>query len=282
MTIMNTPIHSPIHLIDALDEAHCGGKAIQLGAAIRAGLPVPPGFVLTAPLVDAIAAQDSVAINLAVQAFAQLEAPVAVRSSAVGEDSSQASFAGQHLTCLNIRSSTSLIEAVQQVWQSGRSASAQTYRQRLGITQIPEVAVVVQQFIPATQAGVMFTRNPINGADERLIEASWGLGEAIVSGMVTPDHYRLTRQGQVLERHPGMKDIAVYPMAEGQTQQVEVEPHLVRLLCLEDWQLEQLNHLATQCEQHFQQPLDMEWCFEGDRLYLLQCRAITRISTPLV
>ncbi|HEY9663013.1 MAG TPA: PEP/pyruvate-binding domain-containing protein [Allocoleopsis sp.] len=279
---MNTPIHSPIHLIDAFDEASCGGKAIQLGAAIRAGLPVPPGFVLTAPLVDAIAAQDPGAINLAVQAFTQLESAVAVRSSAVGEDSSQASFAGQHLTCLNICSSTSLIEAVQQVWQSGRSVSAQTYRQRLGITQIPEVAVVVQQFIPATQAGVMFTRNPINGEDERLIEASWGLGEAIVSGMVTPDHYRLTRQGQVLERHPGMKDIAVYPIAEGQTQQVEVEPHRIHLLCLEDWQLEQLNHLATQCEQYFQQPLDMEWCFEGDRLYLLQCRAITRISTSLV
>ena len=273
-----TSIDLPINLIEAVDEATCGGKAVQLGAAIRAGLPVPPGFVLTAPLVNAIATEDAAATDLAVQAFTQLEGAVAVRSSAVGEDSSQASFAGQHLTCLNIRSQAGLVEAVKQVWQSGQSAAAKGYRQRLGITQAPEVAVVVQKFIPARQSGVLFTRNPINGKDERVIEASWGLGEAIVSGLVTPDRYRLQRQGQVLEQIPGVKDIAVQPIAEGQTQEVPVEPHQVRALCLEEWHLEQLNNLATQCEQHFQPPLDIEWCFEGPTLYLLQCRAVTRIS----
>jgi pyruvate,water dikinase len=273
-----TSIDLPINLIEAVDEATCGGKAVQLGAAIRAGLPVPPGFVLTAPLVNAIATEDAAATDLAVQAFAQLEGAVAVRSSAVGEDSSQASFAGQHLTCLNIRSQAGLVEAVKQVWQSGQSAAAKGYRQRLGITQAPEVAVVVQKFISARQSGVLFTRNPINGKDERVIEASWGLGEAIVSGLVTPDRYRLQRQGQVLEQIPGVKDIAVQPIAEGQTQEVPVEPHQVRALCLEEWHLEQLNNLATQCEQHFQPPLDIEWCFEGSTLYLLQCRAVTRIS----
>lgn len=276
-----TSLNLPIHLSEAFDEAICGGKAVQLGAAIRAGLPVPTGFVLPAPLVNAIATQDAAAIEVAVQAFAQLEGAVAVRSSAVGEDSSQASFAGQHLTCLNICSPTSMIEAVQKVWQSGQSAAAQSYRQRLGITQAPEVAVVVQQFIPAMQSGVLFTRNPINGKDERVIEASWGLGEAIVSGLVTPDCYRLDRQGQVLEQTPGIKDIAVMPIAEGQTQEVEVEPHRVKALCLEAWHLEQLNRLTTQCEQYFEQALDMEWCFEGSKLYLLQCRAITRIAPPV-
>ncbi|MBD1912944.1 MULTISPECIES: PEP/pyruvate-binding domain-containing protein [unclassified Leptolyngbya] len=280
MTLLNVPLYAPINLIDAVDETACGGKAVQLGAAIRAGLPVPPGFALTAGLVDAIAAQDPVAIDLALQAFAQLKGPVAVRSSAVGEDSSEASFAGQHLTCLNICSPDSMVKAVQQVWQSGQSAAAQSYRQRLGITQAPQVAVVVQRFIPALQSGVLFTRNPITGQDERVIEASWGLGEAIVSGLVTPDHYRLTRQGLVLEQTPGMKDIAVMPSTEGHTQEVEVEPHRIRALCLEAWHLEQLNLLATQCEQYFQQALDMEWCFEGSTLYLLQCRAITRIASP--
>jgi pyruvate,water dikinase len=282
MTPINLPMHFPLNLIEALHEAVCGGKAVQLGAAIRAGLPVPPGFVLTAPLVNAIAAQETEAIDRAVRAFTQLQGAVAVRSSAVGEDSSQASFAGQHLTCLNICSPSGMIEAVQQVWQSGHSAAAQSYRQRLGITQVPKVAVVVQRFIPAMQSGVLFTRNPISGKDERVIEASWGLGEAIVSGFVTPDCYRLQRQGQVIEQTPGVKDIAIVPIAEGQTQQVAVEPHRVKALCLEDWHLEQLNRLATQCEQHFQQPLDLEWCFEGSTLYLLQCRAITRIAPHLV
>ncbi|MBD2093745.1 hypothetical protein H6F90_01065 [Trichocoleus sp. FACHB-591] len=276
-----TPMNSPINLVEALDEATCGGKAVQLGAAIRASLPVPPGFVLPASLVNAIAAQDSTAIDLALQAFAQLESAVAVRSSAVGEDSSQASFAGQHLTCLNIRSQTGLVEAVKQVWRSGQSAAAQAYRQRLGITQAPEVAVVVQQFIPAVQSGVLFTRNPMNGNDERVIEASWGLGEAIVSGLVTPDRYRLDRQGQVLEQTAGMKDIAIQPSAEGQTHEVAVAADQVRALCLEEWHLEQLNHLAAQCEQHFPPPLDIEWCFAGSTLYLLQCRAVTRISISL-
>lgn len=278
---MDGSTHLPIHLIEATDEAICGGKAVQLGAAIRAGLPVPPGFALPASLVNAIAAQEVTAIDLALQAFAQLEGAVAVRSSAVGEDSSQASFAGQHLTCLNICSPTGLIEAVHQVWESAHSPAAQHYRQRLGITQEPQIAVVVQQLIPATQSGVLFTRNPINGKDERLIEASWGLGEAIVSGLVTPDHYRLERQGQVLERIPGVKDIAVVPSAEGHTEQVAVEPHRVKTLCLEEWHLEQLNALAIQCEQYLQHPLDMEWCFEASTLYLLQCRAITRIASPL-
>lgn len=271
---------TPIDLAEALDETTCGGKAVQLGAAIRAGLPVPSGFVLTAPLVNAIATQNAAATDSAIQAFTQLQSAVAVRSSAVGEDSSQASFAGQHLTCLNILSESGLIEAVQQVWRSGHSASAQGYRQRLGITQAPEVAVVVQQLIPAVQSGVLFTLNPITGQDERVIEASWGLGEAIVSGLVTPDRYRLERQGRVLEKTAGIKDIAVQPSAEGQTQAVEVEPHQVRTLCLEDWHLEQLNHLATCCEEHFQPPLDLEWCFVGPTLYLLQCRAVTRIVTP--
>lgn len=282
MTLMNLSIDSPIDLIEAVDEAICGGKAVQLGAAIRAGFPVPPGFVLAAPLVQAIAQQDAAAINLALQAFAQLGGAVAVRSSAVGEDSSQASFAGQHLTCLNICSPTSMIKAVQEVWQSGQSCGAQGYRQRLGIALEPEVAVVVQRFIPAVQSGVLFTRNPINGQDERVIEASWGLGEAIVSGLVAPDCYRLHRHGHVLEQTPGMKDIAVVPIAEGQTQQVEVEPHRIRALCLEEWHLQQLNGLATQCERHFSQHLDIEWCFEGPRLYLLQCRAITSIASKSV
>jgi pyruvate,water dikinase len=271
----------PIDLVAAVDEATCGGKAVQLGAAIRAGLPVPQGFVLPAPLVNAIAMQNSAAIDLALQALTQFQGAVAVRSSAVGEDSSQASFAGQHLTCLNILSQTGLVEAVQQVWQSGQSAAAQAYRQRLGITQAPKVAVVVQQFMPALQSGVLFTRNPINGKDERVIEAAWGLGEAIVSGLVAPDRYRLERRGQVLEKTPGIKDIAIQPSAEGQTQEVAVEADQVRALCLEEWHLEQLNTLARQCEQHFPPPLDIEWCFVGTQLYLLQCRAVTRISSHL-
>jgi hypothetical protein len=121
----------------------------------------------------------------------------------------------------------------------------------------------------------MFTRNPITGADERLIEASWGLGEAVVAGRVIPDTYRVARGGEVLDRRPGLKKIAIRAAPDGGTVDEEVAADLVESLCLRDEQLRALSTLADECERVYGPGRDIEWAFAGGQLYLLQCRAVT-------
>jgi hypothetical protein len=121
----------------------------------------------------------------------------------------------------------------------------------------------------------MFTRNPITGAEERLIEASWGLGEAVVAGRVIPDSYRVARGGEVLDRRPGVKTIAILPAPDGGTVDAEVAADLVESLCLSDEQLQALSDLADHCERVYGEGRDIEWAFAGGQLYLLQCRAVT-------
>ena len=124
--------------------------------------------------------------------------------------------------------------AVREVWWSANSDSAITYRQRVGLFTRPSVGVVVQTLLNPDVAGVMFTEHPVTGADERLIEASWGLGEAVVAGLVVPDHFRLDRSGQVLERKAGRKRIAIRSLPNGGTFEQQVAPAQVSQLCLDD------------------------------------------------
>jgi hypothetical protein len=124
----------------------------------------------------------------------------------------------------------------------------------------------------------MFTSNPINGADERVIEANWGLGEAVVSGRVIPDHFRVARSGEVLDRTPGVKKLAIRSLPDGGTVDEDVRPELVERMCLDDGQLEQLNALAAQCEQIYGPGRDIEWAFADGDLFLLQCRAMTHVA----
>jgi len=226
--------------------------------------------------VEAIAARDERAIELLAKALAGLASPFAVRSSAADEDSAAASFAGQHLTLLNVPSSEDVTSAVREIWWSANSDSAITYRQRVGLFHRPSVGVVVQTLLDPEVAGVMFTQNPINGADERVIEASWGLGEAVVAGRVIPDTYRIDRSGEVLERRPGMKKLAIRTRPDGGTTEQEIAAELVERLCLDDAQLAELNRLASRCEEVYGPARDIEWAIAGGQLYLLQCRAVTR------
>jgi pyruvate,water dikinase len=268
----------PVALAESVDESRYGGKAAQLAAAIRAGLPVPGGMALPVGFVEAVATDQPDAIRKLEESCVTLDGPVAVRSSAVGEDSETASFAGQHLTCLNVRPSLpTLADAVRAIWRSAHSESALAYRQRLGLPSHPRVGVVVQELVVADCAGVLFTRNPSNGADEIVIEASWGLGESVVAGLVTPDRFRIRREGTVLERTSGMKDIAIRILPEGGTQEAEVPDERVHALCLNDARLRKLHALATRCERTFGGTQDIEWAFAGGALYLLQRRALTRV-----
>ncbi|HYM14483.1 MAG TPA: PEP/pyruvate-binding domain-containing protein [Dehalococcoidia bacterium] len=252
-----------------------GSKAVGLGDAARAGLPVPPGVALSGDLVEAIASSDDRAIAKLAKAIASLHPPFAVRSSAVDEDGAAASFAGQHLTKLNVYSASDVPAAVREVWWSANSDSAITYRQRVGLFSRPSVGVVVQTLLDPTVAGVMFTEHPITGADERLIEASWGLGEAVVAGLVVPDDYRLDRAGAVLERKAGRKRVAIRALPNGGTVEQQVPPEQVTRLCLDDAQLAALSELALRCEQVYGPRRDIEWAFQDGTLFLLQCRAVT-------
>ena len=263
-------------LVDALDEPQFGGKAASLSRSLRAGLPVPPGFALATAHVDAVFCGQAEAVSSLRAGFTELTGPCAVRSSAIGEDSRDASFAGQHVTVLNVRHEDQVVGAVLEVRASAHTESARAYRRTLGMDDTPRVGVVVQRMIEPDCAGVMFTKNPLDGSDECVIEASWGLGEAVVAGLVVPDNYALDPRGRVLRRTAGEKDLALRAATGGGTVEEAVADELVTALCLTDEMLSELHGLAGRCESFFGQGLDLEWAFAGGRLYLLQCRAITR------
>ena len=266
-------------LADASSEAVFGGKAAALAQAIQAGLPVPQGLALAASFVEAVGAGEPAPTAM----LAQLPippGPLAVRSSAVGEDSAGASFAGQHASLLNVRGADELAAAVQAVWRSGCSEAALAYRRRLGVEGPPRMGVVVQRLAPAEVAGVLFTLNPLTGADERVIEAAWGLGEAVVQGRVVPDRYRVSRTGEVLERTPGRMPVAVRPVAEGSVAEEPLAPELAGIPCLDDARLLALHRLALDCERAWDGAHDLEWAFADGRPVLLQRRPITTLPPP--
>ena len=234
-----------VPLVKALETALFGSKAVGLGQAIRDGLPVPPGFALSGAIVEAVAAGNDRAIKQVAKTARPLGGPLAVRSSAVDEDGAEASFAGQHLTLLNVPSSEHLGAALSEIWWSANSDSAISYRQRVGLFTRPSVGVVVQALLDPESAGVMFTRNPINGEDERMIEASWGLGEAVVAGQVIPDSYRIHRSGEVLQRTPGFKKIAIRSAADGGTYDEAITGERREQVCLADDDVAQLAALAA-------------------------------------
>ncbi|MGE0703660.1 MAG: PEP/pyruvate-binding domain-containing protein [Vicinamibacterales bacterium] len=263
-------------LIDAIDPAQFGGKAASLARALRAELPVPPGFALAAADVEAIFEDEAAALEALRTEFRKLSGPCAVRSSAIGEDSETASFAGQHVTILNVRHEDRVADAVLRVRESAHTESARAYRRTLGMDDAPRVGVVVQRLIEPDCAGVLFTKNPLTGGDERVIEASWGLGEAVVAGLVVPDNYALDPEGRVLRRTAGEKDLALRSAPDGGTVEETIDGDRVTTLCLTDAMLASLHQLAQRCERFFGKGLDLEWAFAGGTLYMLQCRAMTR------
>jgi len=267
-----------VPLAEAAEESAFGGKAVSLGAAIRAGLPVPPGVALGTTMVERVAAGEPSAIDAILTSPHITDVRLAVRSSAVGEDSADASFAGQHATRLNVRK-PNIQQAVQVVWASARTEAALAYRTRKGLPPHPKIATVVQMLIEPVAAGVLFTRDPITGADERMIEASWGLGEAVVSGIVVPDRARLSPQGTVLDFEIGDKDVKIWYDEGDGTTETAVEEALRRVPCVDETHLSLLNELAERCQRVWGPALDLEWALGGDgKIYLLQCRPITTLG----
>lgn len=283
---------SVVGLGDAADRDTYGGKAAGLAAAIAAGLPVPDGIVVPWHLVDQVAGGDAAAaetVLAAVRGWHDRSGPdggqrvfrVAVRSSAVDEDMDNASMAGQLATVLNVVTDQAVLDALVTVHRSARSASAQRYRRAFGLNgRQPRTAVVVQEMVDPRSAGVMFTCHPMSAADDRIIESAWGLGEAVVSGIVTPDRFRLSPTGEIIECRAAVKELAVRYAPDGSqgTVETDLSPAQARRPSLTDAELGELAWLAEQCEQHFGGPQDVEWAIVDGSVVLLQSRPITRIG----
>ncbi len=252
-----------------------GGKGLSLARTAAAGLPVPPGFVVTTDAYRANRAGHSEALKKQVEAayVALGGGPVAVRSSATAEDGADTSFAGQQETILGVEGIEPLLIAIQRCWQSLYTERAVAYRKAQGIAEdCAAMAVVVQTLIPADVAGVLFTRDPADPTGTRMsVEASWGLGEAVVSGRVTPDRFTVDREtGNAIDRKPGAKTVRITPRGEE-----PVPTELQAALCLTDAQLAALAELGRHVEAVYGDPRDIEWAFANGELYLLQARPIT-------
>jgi rifampicin phosphotransferase len=301
--------------LGASDIDQAGGKGANLGELTRAGIPVPPGFVITTEAyrayvgehqlndkITALAAasedpaeyddasaqiralfsdelSDTVGTEVAEAYAALAQPPVAVRSSATAEDLPEASFAGQQDTYLNVRGLEDLLVAVRDCWASLWTARAMAYRARQGINPATlSLAVVVQQMVDADAAGVMFTANPSNGRrDETVVSAAWGLGESVVSGAVNTDNF-VVREPDGAVRSSEIADKAVMTVyAQRGTEERSVPADQRKRPVLSDALAAELAAYGTRIENHYGAPQDIEWARADGKFWILQARPITAL-----
>ncbi|WP_343547864.1 PEP/pyruvate-binding domain-containing protein [Ralstonia sp.] len=275
----------------AAGAAVAGGKGWQLGRMAMLGVPVPDGFVLAADASRGRSRGDAVpdavlaAITEALTARGWQHTPLAVRSSAPQEDSAQRSFAGIHETRLNVVGAQALADAVRAVWDSAHAPQALAYRERFGIdTTDVAMAVVIMPMLPAMAAGIAFTGDPLTGRDDHIvINAHWGLGEALVGGHADGDVDRLEVAPQddtlrVIERQIGTKRRLTRALAEGGTALADTATEDARRAVLDDAQLIALATVARDTARalDFARPrYDIEWVWDGQRFWIVQARPIT-------
>jgi phosphoenolpyruvate synthase/pyruvate phosphate dikinase len=273
----------------ATDIALVGAKAANLGRLAESH-NVPAGFCLTAAALDQDYTEaDGLPDRLyqeVVQAYTALAEktgerlpPVAVRSSAIDEDSGNASFAGQHETYLNIRGADSVARAIVRCWRSLFSERALEYRRQRGVAlEGARLAVLVQKLVMADAAAVVFSANPVTKSrDQVVLNASWGLGESLVGGTVSPDSYTLRKSDLAMEMRYIATKRRMTVLTEDGTQEVAVPEGLQNTPAIDDGQVVDAARLALDLEQRFGWPVDVECAWEKGGLYLLQCRPITTV-----
>lgn len=274
------------------DVARVGNKTAHLGA-LAAEFPVPPGFCLTTSAYadwNAQSNKDELPPDLqtlVAQAYSELasrigvaEPRVAVRSSGIDEDSHGSSFAGQYETILNISGIASLHKAIAHCWQSAASLRVQHYRNRQGHgDHEDQLAVLVQTMVPSDVSSVVFSVNPIQrDRNQIVINATWGLGESLVGGTVTPDTYIVDKANlNVLERTLAEKERMTVSTADG-VREVPVPRPMRRKAALSDAQTQEMAALARTLENRLGKPVDLECAYHNGKLYLLQCRPVTTLD----
>ncbi len=269
----------------SFDAALVGGKAANLSRLARMYHRVPDGFCLPVTVMDDVHPLDlrneiTAAISALIACHSLPDFIAAVRSSAVDEDGVTASFAGQHETYLNIVGADAIIQAVTRCWESARSAHALDYRRQHGLSVgHPQIAVIVQQLVAADVAAVVFSANPITGnRDEVMINASWGLGESIVGGTVTPDTFIVRKSDlTVVKRVIADKQLMTVSAPAG-THEVDVPRFFRNEASLNAEQMIEMAKLALTLETTMGHPVDVECAYAGGELYLLQCRPITTLK----
>lgn len=225
----------------------------------------------------------SIPVDLAAAITSELarlgeQAAYAVRSSATAEDLPTASFAGQQDTYLNVVGPTAILRHVSRCWASLFTERAVTYRQRNGIDhRTVRMAVVVQQMVFPHAAGILFTADPVTGNRKvATVDAGFGLGEALVSGLVNPDVFTV-RHGEVVAKAIAVKQRAVHAVPDGGTQEVVIDPQRQEQPALTDAQVVRLVQLGRRIEAHFGRPQDIEWCLADDGFQIVQSRPITTL-----
>jgi pyruvate,water dikinase len=298
-----------------------GGKGANLGELTRAGLPVPPGFIVTADayfqflresaieagiarLLAGLDVADRALLQQASDGIKQLigdasvppeisteitaahlrmsQGPVAVRSSATAEDLADASFAGQQSSFLNVNGAA-VVDAVQACWASLFETQAIAYREQRAYRHMDVgIAVVVQEMVQSQRSGVMFTMHPVTGDREKIvIESVYGLGEACVSGAVTPDFYVVDKPSLRIEEktaaHQEQELVRNANVAAGGecNDWIAVAPERGRLQKLSDDEIVTIGELGRRVEEHYGTPQDIEWAEENGEFYIVQTRPIT-------
>jgi len=300
-----------------------GGKGANLGELVRAGLPVPPGFIVTSAayrnflngsgaaseigdrlhdvditnpqhlqvtsvgirqLLTAAPVPEEVATAVAAAHQRMNAVPVAVRSSATAEDTAEASFAGQQSTFLNV-TAEQLVDAVRDCWASLFEPQAIAYRRRRGIEHLDvKIAVVVQRMVQSHRAGVAFTVHPVTGdRGSIVIEAVVGLGEAAVSGVVTPDLYVVNKGTLAIEErnigHQDRKLVRRESSGPGEEANgwVPVAMPEAGSQKLSDTEITELAAIACRIEEHYGTAQDIEWAEEAGEFYIVQARPVTTV-----
>jgi len=268
----------------SFDVALVGGKAANLSRLARLYHRVPDGFCMPVTVMDEAHPLDLRndiigAISDLMACHSLPELVVAVRSSAVDEDGATASFAGQHETYLNIVGADAIIQAVTRCWESARSEHALEYRRQQGLSvKRPQLAVLVQQLVASDVSAVVFSANPITGSlDEIMINASWGLGESIVGGTVTPDTFIVRKSDLAITNRAVAEKQRMTVSMPGGTHEVDVPRFLRAQASLNDEQVIEMAKLALTLEGTMEHPVDIECAYAGGELYLLQCRPITTL-----
>jgi pyruvate, water dikinase len=292
------------------DVALAGGKGASLARMTALGLPVPPGFVVSADALEAALSSTAAAIRevlaggedlatISAEATALVRAAdsggafpaqvadayqrlgdgdvaVAVRSSATAEDSEAASFAGQQETYLHVRGVEQIVERIRDCWCSFFTERALFYRSKKGSLSDLGMAVVVQRMVEPDVSGVMFTIDPTKGRRDRMVvEAVFGLGEGVVSGQLTPDHYVLARDGRLKRTKLTTQPYAIVHDPAGGVREQRLAPERGEAQTLAEEQLARLAKVGIDLEQRLGGPQDIEWAIQDDELFVLQSRPVT-------
>jgi pyruvate,water dikinase len=293
--------------------ALAGGKGASLARMTALGMPVPPGFVVPADALEAALAETVAAIRAVLArgedagdlapiaeearalvraadsggafprelaaAYARLgdgDVPVAVRSSATAEDSEAASFAGQQETYLHVRGVDPIVERIRDCWCSFFTERALFYRREKGSLRDLGMAVVVQRMVEPDVSGVLFTVDPTKGRRDRMVvEAVFGLGEGVVSGQLTPDHYVLARDGRLKRARLHAQPYAIVRDPGGGVREEELPAERGETQTLDEAQLARLAQVGVDLEERLGGPQDIEWALQDGELFVLQSRPVT-------